>query len=196
MIFLSAADRVAQPWKNGGGVTREIAAFPPDSGLDSFAWRVSIAEVAQDGPFSLFPGIDRTLTVLSGEGIALDVAGRTSRLRPGETPYSFPGDQPASSTLLGGPVTDLNVMSRRGEIAHGVTGLSVAQTIAVEEGVLVWIKGTGRVTGEQSAFEMGPLDAVKTATKGDLQIEGENFLAYYITFKRLKQRGSLPKPLT
>lgn len=186
MIFLPAANRIAQPWKNGAGVTREVAAFPPRSGLESFDWRVSIAEVTEDGPFSLFPGVDRTLIVLSGEGVALEVAGRSSRLRPGEAPYSFPGDQPTGCALLGGPVTDLNIMTRRGEIAHTVTGISVTQTITVEEGVLVWIKRTGRVSGWHGAFEMGPFDAIKALTKGDWHIEGENFLAYYIAFTRLK----------
>ena len=186
MIFLSAATRAAQPWKNGAGTTREITAFPPRSGLESFDWRVSVAEVTQDGPFSIFPGIDRSLIVLSGEGIALEVAGRSSRLRPGEEPYFFPGDQPAGCALLGGPVMDLNVMSRRGEIAHTVTGISLPRTISVEEGVLVWIKRTGRVTGPEGTFEMDRLDALKALTKGEWKIEGENFLAYYIGFTRLK----------
>ncbi|EGD04024.1 hypothetical protein B1M_13530, partial [Burkholderia sp. TJI49] len=52
-----AADLVASPWKNGGGVTREIAAFPPGAALDAFAWRVSVADVGAAGPFSRFDGI-------------------------------------------------------------------------------------------------------------------------------------------
>lgn len=186
MIFLPAASRAAQPWKNGAGITREVAVFPPRCGLESFDWRVSIADVSEDGPFSIFPGVDRTIIILSGEGIALEVAGRSSRLRPGEAPYSFPADQPAGCALLGGPVVDLNVMSRRGEIAHSVTGISLPQTITVEEGVLVWIKRTGRVTGPQGTFEMGRMDAIKALTKGEWKIEGENFLAYYAAFTRLK----------
>ena len=186
MIFLPAAGRVAQPWKNGAGITREIATFPPRSGLETFDWRVSAADVTQAGPFSLFPGVDRTIIILTGDGIALEVAGRTSRLGPGDPPYSFPGDQPTGCALLGGPVMDLNVMSRRGEIAHTVTGLSTPQTLPVMEGVLIWINGQGRVTGPMGTFEMGPLDALKALTKGEWKIEGENFLAYYAAFTRLK----------
>ena len=185
MIFLPASRRVAQPWKNGAGVTREVAAFPPGSGLETFDWRVSIAEVAADGPFSIFPGIDRTLIILSGEGVALEVAGRSSRLSPGEAPYSFPGDQPTGCALLGGPVVDLNVMSRRGEIAHKVIPISQPQTIPVEEGVLVWINRGGRVTGPQGSFEMERLDALRALAPGEWKIEGENFLAYYVGFTRL-----------
>jgi environmental stress-induced protein Ves len=186
MIFLPAARRVAQPWKNGAGVTREVASFPPGSGLETFDWRVSIANVDADGPFSIFPGVDRTLIILSGEGIALQVAGRSNRLRPGDEPFFFPADQPASCALLGGPVVDLNIMSRRGEIAHTVTPIFLPRTLHVEEGVLVWIERTGRVTGPRGTFEMDRLDALKASSPGDWTIEGENFLAYYVGFTRLK----------
>jgi hypothetical protein len=181
VIFLPAAQRAAKPWKNGGGVTREVAAFPPGSGLDRFDWRVSIADVAEDGPFSIFPGIERTLTILSGDGIALDIAGRETRLRPGEDPFSFPADQPADCRLLGGPVVDLNVMSRRGAIAHKVVPITRPQTLPVAEGVLVWIRGTGRI----GAFEMGEFDAIEAQSPGDWTIQGNNFLAYHAAFTRL-----------
>jgi len=180
MIFLPASDRAAQPWKNGGGVTREVAAFPPAAGIDSFDWRVSIADVGTDGPFSIFPDIDRTLTILSGAGIALEMGRDALRLLPGH-PVSFPGDQPAAATLLDGPVTDLNVMSRRGKIAHRVTALSSAQTLSVDEGVLVWILGQGRVGG----VAMNPLDALHADTPGEWAVEGKDFLAYYAAFTRL-----------
>ena len=72
--ILRAADRVATRWKNGLGVTREIAAYPPGSDLDSFGWRVSMASVDTGGPFSSFPGVDRQLAVLEGR-LALGVGG-------------------------------------------------------------------------------------------------------------------------
>ena len=59
------------PWKNGGGVTREIVCYPAGADIQSFEWRMSIAEVARDGPFSDFSGIDRVITLLSGNGIRL-----------------------------------------------------------------------------------------------------------------------------
>ena len=73
--MIRAADLVASPWKNGGGVTREIGAFPPGAALDAFAWRVSVADVGTAGPFSRFDGIDRTLVLLSGAGMTLAEAG-------------------------------------------------------------------------------------------------------------------------
>ncbi|MBJ9881917.1 HutD family protein, partial [Burkholderia cenocepacia] len=75
--LIRAADLVASPWKNGGGVTREIGAFPPGAALDAFAWRVSVADVGTAGPFSRFDGIDRTLVLLSGAGMTLAEAGGT-----------------------------------------------------------------------------------------------------------------------
>lgn len=104
----------ATPWKNGGGETREIAAFPPGAGFDDFAWRLSIATIAEGGAFSRFPGIDRTLILMSGRGVALRLDGGPDHvLHPGDF-LDFAGEQAVRSRLLDGPVQDLNVMTRRG----------------------------------------------------------------------------------
>src|SRR5471032_2321477 len=66
-----SADLHATPWKNGGGVTRELAAFPPHSNFADFIWRVSVADVHADGAFSTFPGIDRQIALLEGAGLTL-----------------------------------------------------------------------------------------------------------------------------
>lgn len=114
MRLLPAADRVPVPWKNGGGVTREVAAFPEGAGFDDFLWRVSMAEVRADGPFSAFPGVDRVLAVLEGR-LRLEVEGLAHiELSPESPPAFFPGDAPTHGTVLAGPVLDLNVMTRRG----------------------------------------------------------------------------------
>ena len=69
------------PWRNGGGSTRQVAIAPPDGGLGTgFAWRVSVAGVAADGPFSALPGIDRSLWLLRGAGMDLDLDGELVRL--------------------------------------------------------------------------------------------------------------------
>lgn len=125
MQVLRAADRAASPWKNGGGVTREVAAWPPGAGFDDFQWRVSMAEVRADGPFSVFPGVDRILAVLEGR-LALDIDGRgTVTLDPASAPAVFPGDAPTVGRVLAGPVTDLNVMSRRGAVRADLTRLAI-----------------------------------------------------------------------
>ena len=124
--ILRAAEGRPMPWKNGGGETIELLAHPAGAGLDAFDWRISMARVAADGPFSAFPGVDRTLTVLDGEGLALAIAGRDAvRLTPASPPLGFAADAPCASRLLGGPVTDLNVMTRRGRFVHAVEAVDL-----------------------------------------------------------------------
>ena len=66
--LVGSSDLVRVPWKNGGGTTAEVAVHPPGAGLDDFDWRISMADVAVDGPFSRFPGVDRTLVLAEGRG--------------------------------------------------------------------------------------------------------------------------------
>jgi len=107
------------PWKNGGGETVEVFVHPQSAGLSDFGWRVSMATVATDGPFSVFPGIDRTLAVLSGDGMALSIEGFNDRLlTPASQPLPFPADAPTTARLTEGPIIDLNVMTRRGHFRH------------------------------------------------------------------------------
>jgi environmental stress-induced protein Ves len=133
MKILRAADHRVMPWKNGGGSTTEIAVFPEGSGLDAFDWRVSMASVAADGPFSMFPGIDRTLIVLSGDGIVLNIEGRDPvRLTAVDMPLAFPGDVPTRSVLIGCPIIDLNVMSRRTRFSHRVVRHRLRDVVTVK----------------------------------------------------------------
>jgi environmental stress-induced protein Ves len=106
----------ATPWKNGGGSTREIACWPPGTGFDAFEWRVSIATIAASGPFSVFPGVDRTIMLLEGDGVQLQGEGVDHRLDTALAPYAFSGDAVVDCTLLGGASTDFNVMTRRGRL--------------------------------------------------------------------------------
>ena len=115
VTLLRGADLVAAPWKNGGGVTREIAAFPQSAKLDTFVWRVSIADVAQSGPFSRFDGIDRTLALLSGAGMLLDEAnGPTHTLKQALDMARFAGETAIDARLVDGATRDFNLMVRRG----------------------------------------------------------------------------------
>lgn len=104
------ADAAPQHWRNGGGTTRELLAWP-----DPAAWllRVSVAEITQPGPFSAFPGIDRWFAVLEGDGVVL--AGE--RLRADGRVIRFDGADAPDCTLPGGPTRDLNLMIRRDRAA-------------------------------------------------------------------------------
>ncbi|RDJ22314.1 HutD family protein [Bosea caraganae] len=140
MRIIRASDCRVMPWKNGGGTTTEIAAHPPGASLDAFDWRISMAHVGADGPFSSFPGIDRTLSVLTGNGIALAFGdGETVRLERSSAPYPFPADRPVEGQLVNGPIDDLNVMTRRGRWQHRVERLTGPGPIelAVHGGLLM-----------------------------------------------------------
>ncbi|RWX74996.1 HutD family protein [Neorhizobium lilium] len=121
MKILRSAKYKRMPWKNGKGETVEIAVFPPGASVETFDWRISMAMVAEDGPFSVFDGIDRTLSILTGDGMELTVEGHAPvLLKQASQPYAFPGDARTTATLTGGPISDLNVMTRRGRFTHRV----------------------------------------------------------------------------
>jgi environmental stress-induced protein Ves len=95
------SQRVFRPWKNGGGETAEIAVSPPGADFENFEWRISTAIVAASGPFSIFPGVDRVLTVLEGGTMVLTVGAHENRLDAASEPFFFPGDLPAAARLEG-----------------------------------------------------------------------------------------------
>jgi len=104
------AQLAATAWKNGGGVTRQILSVG-----EPFAWRVSIAEVASDGPFSIFEGVDRTIVLLEGPGLQLQSSDASVDhvLNQPFQPFEFSGDLAIQATQLGGASQDFNVMARR-----------------------------------------------------------------------------------
>ncbi|HEX4972345.1 MAG TPA: HutD family protein [Steroidobacteraceae bacterium] len=116
--ILRNADYPSRPWKNGGGTTRDILVSPPGASLDEFDWRLSLAQVDRDGPFSRFDDIDRTLVLLSG-AMTLHEPDRRIELVRGE-PVEFPGERTMDATLQGGATLDFNVMTRRGRVTHDV----------------------------------------------------------------------------
>ena len=105
----------AVPWKNGLGITREIAFEPPGASMDDFLWRVSIADVDTASPFSRFPGIDRTIVLLEGDGFTMTLDGRHDHaLTTPCEPFAFPGEAQVEVALAGGATRDFNLMVRRG----------------------------------------------------------------------------------
>ncbi|MGI3903547.1 MAG: HutD/Ves family protein [Janthinobacterium lividum] len=160
--LIRAADARRMPWKNGGGETIELLAHPAGAGLDAFDWRVSMATVATDGPFSIFPGVDRTLTVLDGDGLDLFISvDEAVRLTADSAPLGFPADAPCRGRLLGGPVTDLNVMTRRARFSHKVTRLRVdgPQRIAAPGATIIAVCLEGEIAvGEQGEIVLDRRD--------------------------------------
>jgi len=139
-----------QPWRNGGGVTRELLALP--AGAD---WRVriSIADIESDGPFSAFPEVERWFAVLEGAGVDLRVAGTAHRLRLGDAPLRFDGGAATDCRLLDGPTRDLNLMLR------GATGSMrcAVDAAAWQPGAAqcgLFSRVAGRCVADGAAFEL------------------------------------------
>ncbi|TCW80472.1 histidine utilization protein HutD [Burkholderia sp. SRS-46] len=177
--MIRAADLVASPWKNGGGVTREIAAFPPGAALDAFAWRVSVADVAAAGPFSRFDGIDRTLVLLSGAGMTLEAAdGACHVLDAPLARADFAGETAIGATLHDGPTRDFNLMTRRattrGSVAawragtHRVARAGTVLLFCAAGPVQVELDGTTHTLEELDTLRLdGPQRAFDVAVRGD-----------------------------
>jgi len=127
--ILRSSDYQRMPWKNGGGTTTEIwKAVGPDGAI---LWRLSIADVAADGPFSEFPGIDRWIMMVEGKGMELRISDLgTKRMEKPFEPLAFSGDAKTDCKLVDGPIRDLNLMVARNH-ARGdlqVVTLSAGET--------------------------------------------------------------------
>lgn len=176
--LIRGADLVAAPWKNGGGVTREVAAFPASAGLDAFTWRVSIADVAQAGPFSRFAGIDRTLALLSGAGMLLDEtdagaqAVKTHGLTQPLDIARFAGEAQIDARLVDGATRDFNLMVRRGA-AVGETEVwrdATHRTLSADVVLLFCASGSVSVTlgDEAGTHVLEADDTLRIDTPGAL----------------------------
>jgi environmental stress-induced protein Ves len=138
------------PWKNGGGVTREIVCMPPGAGMGDFDWRVSIAHIAGDGPFSAFPGIDRVITLLSGGGVHLlgDDGLVNHRLDTPLAPFAFAGEAAIHARLLAGDCHDFNLMTRRAVCSASLQVLrSACEWPVAAQGLLMAVQGSWRLEG-------------------------------------------------
>lgn len=169
---LTVAGQRVMAWKNGGGSTREVAIAPSAVAAAGFSWRISVASVAADGPFSVFPGIDRSLWLLRGNGMVLDVAGREVRLERPLQRFDFAGEVPIHARLIDGPNEDLNVMVDRATTAGDARIVTVApgacwrQGLGAGEHVALLLAGSAQVAGFAAAVG----DAVQVRGQQDLEV--------------------------
>lgn len=173
-----------QAWRNGGGQTRELLAWP-----DAARWqlRISRADITQDGPFSAFADVQRWFTVLEGAGVALHLPRGPQVLRPGDAPCAFDGALAPGCTLLDGPTQDLNLMARGGtatmqaclpdrpfDALHAMAGLYTLcagtwtagpLVVQVPAGHLLWVDDTNpfRKDAEPPAWHFTPGPAAPSA---------------------------------
>ena len=153
------------PWKNGGGSTTEIAIGPPDSGFEDFEWRVSLATIEKDGAFSLFPGVDRTLALVEGHGMTLDIDGESILVTAAEPVVAFDGASTVTAKLSRGGSTDFNAMTRSEVCYHtfGRRRLDGASTFVARADVTVLFLAEGdtlEVSNEKERIGLVRYDAV------------------------------------
>jgi environmental stress-induced protein Ves len=145
---LAVAALAPQTWKNGAGLTREIAVGPRGADNASFDWRISLAEVARDAPFSAFPGIDRCITLLRGAGMRLASADGSvdHSLDQALAPFRFAGELALNATLLDGACSDFNVMTRRGAWSAEVAVVRAAcELVDADAMLLLGVSGTWQI---------------------------------------------------
>ena len=151
MIIRRVGEHRRERWANGQGATAVIARAPDD---DQWVWRLSLADVTTNGPFSTLPGIDRFIAVASGAGMQLEVEGVTPVALDASTPaFAFDGAALTHCRLLDGPVVDINLMVRRGAAVGELVVVEPTGTRHIDPGAscvaLVVLAGTVEVAGEQ-----------------------------------------------
>lgn len=188
MKILRASNHKSMPWKNGGGETAEIAVFPEGASMETFGWRVSMANVLENGPFSVFPDIDRTLSILEGHSMALTIDGADPEvLTKDSEPLSFAADVPVSATLPEGEIRDLNVMSRRGSFTHSVARIAQPQSFHVTGGetILIIASGTINIRAGENLAQLQHLDCALLDIEDKFEIapSAKGSTGYLVTIK-------------
>ena len=166
--LIRLADATRQRWRNDGGWTREIHR---EGGAEDWSWRLSIAEVEADGPFSRFPGIDREIVLLSGAGMRLQFDGRAVELVPEAPRLRFAGEAAVDCTLLDGPTTDFNLMWSREHVQadswlRPLVGGSVLSADAGETWVVHLLAGQLRPQDAADTAALAPGDTLILRTDG------------------------------
>jgi hypothetical protein len=173
------------PWKNGGGSTTEIAIGPPDSGFEDFDWRVSLATIEKDGAFSLFPGVDRTLALVEGHGMTLDIDGEQTLVNETDPVVAFDGSSTVTAKLSRGGSTDFNAMTRSDRCYHtfGRRRLSGDSTFVARADVTVLFLAEGdalELRNEKERMGLVRYDAVVLEAGSVWKLEAGQGMIYIV----------------
>jgi environmental stress-induced protein Ves len=154
--YVALKDVRPVPWKNGGGITHELLAWPP--GLADWHWRISVAQVDADGPFSVFEGVQRWFAVLGGAGVELalgqDEAVQTQCLTQQSEAFCFDGSLPVDCKLINGPTQDFNLMVHRTQVRAHLQRVRGALIVPVQSDSVcaLWTGATGAQLGDANRF--------------------------------------------
>jgi environmental stress-induced protein Ves len=167
MLINRAADRTPQPWKNGLGVQYEIMC---DGTLpDDWTWRLSTADITQDVPFSVFPGVNREFCVADGNGVVLNINGVDHRCELGSI-TKFRGDDVVFATLIDGPMRALNLMVRDGAEEKHLQVVRAGGSIDLRNSnALIAITGPAKLQQNRGQVVLETLDS-------QLVLNSENFV--------------------
>lgn len=153
--LLSPEQWQTQAWRNGGGITHQLARSDDTTGL---RWRVSIAEVASDGPFSRFEQTDRIIMLLKGNGFCLHGAeDQPVVLDKALVPFAFAGETAIDCCLIDGPVQDFNLMIRRSVVKASLQVLSVTEPLSLtlaNEALLYLASGQLQVSFKDQSYQL------------------------------------------
>ncbi|MEV6286904.1 HutD family protein [Kribbella sp. NPDC051770] len=171
MRILRAADQQRVAWRNGAGLTTELAG---GGAASDFAWRVSLADVVEDCEFSVFPDVDRTIVLVEGDGMVLELDGVEHELTR-FVPFGFDGGA-AVRCRVAGPTRDLNLMTRRGRASGTVAVESAPLTVeAGDHLVVVCLEGSVGVEVEALAETLAAGDVMEL--DGSARITGAGRVA-------------------
>ena len=172
------ADLCASPWRNGGGITYEIAVGPETGTVQDFDWRVSVAEIDAPGPFSTFAGVDRIIALIDGPAMLLTVDGAPRRLALLDQ-LAFAGDSDTICDIPHGRTRDLNVMTRRGSVDASLEFVEVRSDRQYRiEAPTVLLGISGRVDVQSpTEVSLAPLDGLEFATAQHVLVAGDGVLA-------------------
>lgn len=147
-------DIALTPWRNGFGTTRELVAFPV---RDQWHWRLSITDIAQDGPFSCFDGVERWFAVLEGEGLRLAIDGVAHLLTRESPPLAFDASAQTLCEIVSGPTRDFNLMVRQGRPSMARVRGEVDKAVSSGSAIALWSgTATARATFEGYTVELEP----------------------------------------
>ncbi len=175
------------PWKNGKGVTLELA-INHKAMLSNFDWRLSIATVDNNGTFSDFEGYTRNLVLIDGKGVCLSHnKNKIDRLENILAFSTFDGGNKTTATLISGPITDFNLITRTKNFASSVETFSGSHTVTLKNSQLCFIYGLYEkleIDSKQAKIAeillAGDLMQISRNKLPDLEVTGYNFIVVYI----------------
>ena len=167
MIIQPSNEHVAMPWANGRGTSYEIASDGNSS--DEWSWRLAMAPVNEDGPFSRIDCVNRSLVVVEGAGMVLSVDRKKLQCHPLQV-VQFRGEAITEAALIDGPITDINLMVRRKDATGAMHIVHQAGALA-SASIIVAVNGPARVQCDETLVMLERHDALLECDSHSLALE-------------------------